>query len=215
MKAVSLFKISAMSIVAVSLLTHCGEKHKKTAAVVAPKVEKPVDPKPEILPEKPVTPEILTQSLAEKCAALSTDSELLTSSLNELCIRSENGANQIEFSFLAQFGDEVRVVKGGDADQGGMSRDIGKLLAVKSEAELKDLICSTHKDLGVEATPRNDLFDIFYVRYKNDDSTSKIWLGATQSGETLASGVDSGICSSSTPTTLTFLQLASPTPVVN
>lgn len=87
------------------------------------------------------------------------------------------------------------VVKGGDADLDGTTRDVSKLLAVKTQAELKQLICSTHKQLtNTDGTITNDLFDVFYVKYVNDNAAQG-WAGEVgAAGEIATNTIDYGMC---------------------
>ena len=155
--------------------------------------------------QKPTTGEPTTPSangkvgadavtLEQKCAQIQTDSDALTAGLKSLCLVSENGAKQAKVSMLIDFASDVRVVKGGDAENDGMTRDAASLLGVKSVSELKTLICSTHKDNGVSAEVRHDLFDLFYARYVSDDRTRDAWTGGIQTGEISASTVDATVC---------------------
>jgi hypothetical protein len=180
-----------LSVIALGILSSCegGKAKKAPSANNEPVVEA------QSSETEQDTSTAAEPTLAEACAKILADSEALTKGLQEICLASENGAKQIKTSMLVDFsGEGVRVVKGGDSENGGITRDVSKLLAVRSSAELKSLICATHRDFGQEASPRNDLFDVFYVRYLHDDSTVKQWIGGIQTGEISANTVDSTIC---------------------
>jgi hypothetical protein len=181
-----------LSVIALSALPACGKKSKSNPS---PKVEEPKVEEPKV--EQPTLPPPTlgkTATLKETCEKLKTDSFVLTAGLRDICLASKNGVNQVKLNMLVKFGDEARVVKGGNYAEGGLTRDVSKLLSVKTAAELKSLICSTNADQGSESQTRNDLFDIFYARYAEDDIFFG-WKGGTQTGEISSDTVASELCS--------------------
>ena len=205
MKLRSTLSLSICSGAALIAFSHCVPKHESKKVEVQPKKEQTAEKTEE---QKGETEESSSDKdvvveptpFSSPCALIATDSSILTSSLKDICVKSNNGAQQLKVSMLVSLKKEgvepaSFVIKGGDATNDGLTRDVSKLLAVKSQAELKQLICSTHKQVTTaDGTITNDLFDVFYVKYVNDDATQG-WAGEVgASGEIAATTVDADIC---------------------
>lgn len=196
-KGVTMKSVLAVCLFATLSAAACSKKSKESPApekkqdnTVSEKAKEPeTSPKVDPLP-----PAVLPTEAPSACTTLSADSESLTKELQKICLASGVGKRQVSLKMLIRFGEDVRVVAGGNADSSsnGLTRDVSQLLSVKSSGELKSLICLTHQDLGASSQTRNDLFDFFDVKYL---SGSQEWNGDVQSsGEISAAVVDTTVC---------------------
>jgi hypothetical protein len=150
------------SVIALSIFTSCGKVQRTSSRPL----KKPA-------PQTTQTTQTPTNNSADNktvdfsatCAKLTADTDALTNGLRDICIASENGAKQIKLTIevitgYTNYDQEVRYnVTGGDAAT-GLTRDTKHLLGVKTAAELKSLVCSTHSTASTSAMG-SDLFDFY------------------------------------------------------